>query len=650
MKKLLVIFLSCLLIFSCNNDPDDAPIAFKTVINVTSPEPVTPKIDSTVTKFADSDSALVSVTKTEYKDVIDTIYYRYKRPETTMKQYKIAVNSPAPQNQPPTARAGEDITITLPVNSVSLNGSQSSDPEGGVLTYQWSNNNTVFSTSVTATLTNLLEGTFSYTLKVTDDKGAFSTDVITVTVKPAVVVPPPTGTPQPISVTQLTGDFSRPEGGAEVWYRAFQVPINGVTASDRYIRFSWAGMNPADGQYNWSLLDKEYQTAIDNKQGLSFGIMTQYLGGSGAEGVVRFENGASAYPQWLHNQMKTEAVKPLLSGGDWVPVYNSNFYLNAFEKFTKAMYDHINTTSHKGVLFKHATNSIDIRGYGDFGEWHNWPYGPDAPSKPTTTTLKKIVDIHKNGIPDIRLAAMISGVSTVDVHSATNAEVAYYLLTQSNQAGEFGIRRDNWGATEVWYNDNIYATNTARYNNVLIRDLINNKWTKAPITGEPCCNSGYAALPGQVTKYHVNSFGNGNYGSVSNNNIVNASRLAGPRLSIASGTVTPGTGILSVTLNWSISGAASIYKDWNVIYELKSGNTVVKSAQSTFNPKLFLPASNGSAVTKAVTDNIGSIQAGTYTLTVKVVDPFGYRSHYPLANQGRASDGSYTLKTNIVIQ
>src|SRR5664279_1168537 len=40
-------------------------------------------------------------------------------------------------NQPPTANAGTDITITLPIDFVSLIG-RGSDPEGSAITFAWS--------------------------------------------------------------------------------------------------------------------------------------------------------------------------------------------------------------------------------------------------------------------------------------------------------------------------------------------------------------------------------------------------------------------------------------------------------------------------------------------------------------------------------
>ncbi|MDQ6608725.1 MAG: PKD domain-containing protein, partial [Bacteroidota bacterium] len=49
---------------------------------------------------------------------------------------QIIVNDPA-HNQPPVANAGSDQTITLPVDSVLLNGNLSFDPDGTIVSYQW---------------------------------------------------------------------------------------------------------------------------------------------------------------------------------------------------------------------------------------------------------------------------------------------------------------------------------------------------------------------------------------------------------------------------------------------------------------------------------------------------------------------------------
>ncbi len=43
-----------------------------------------------------------------------------------------------PPNQPPVANAGSDAFRVLPVNSIQLNGSNSTDPDGSIIQYHWS--------------------------------------------------------------------------------------------------------------------------------------------------------------------------------------------------------------------------------------------------------------------------------------------------------------------------------------------------------------------------------------------------------------------------------------------------------------------------------------------------------------------------------
>ncbi|MCH7967527.1 MAG: hypothetical protein IIB02_08980, partial [Thaumarchaeota archaeon] len=88
-------------------------------------------------------------------------------------------------NNAPIANAGSDTPLTHP-NTLLLDGSGSSDPDGDTLTYSWviqsglgslSNENTVAPTYTTAGATTAI-----IVLTVTDDTGKSSTDTVTITV------------------------------------------------------------------------------------------------------------------------------------------------------------------------------------------------------------------------------------------------------------------------------------------------------------------------------------------------------------------------------------------------------------------------------------------------------------------------------------
>ncbi|MEO1053269.1 MAG: PKD domain-containing protein [Bacteroidota bacterium] len=135
----------------------------------------------------------------------------------------MVIVSPQPVNQLPTANAGSDRNITLPTNTLTLNGG-GSDTDGTVVDYQW-----IKKSGPTATLTNetspslslsdLLAGTYVFELTVTDNDGGSDSDEATVTVQPAVVNQAPTanaGSDQsltlPIDFTTLNGSGTDPDG------------------------------------------------------------------------------------------------------------------------------------------------------------------------------------------------------------------------------------------------------------------------------------------------------------------------------------------------------------------------------------------------------------------------------------------------------
>jgi hypothetical protein len=95
-----------------------------------------------------------------------------------------------PPNLPPTANAGGDQNVVLPLpNGIQLNGA-ASDADGTIADVLWSqisgsSSNIVSPTSLITKVNGLVEGIYSFRLSVTDDKGATTTDDVTVTVAAA---------------------------------------------------------------------------------------------------------------------------------------------------------------------------------------------------------------------------------------------------------------------------------------------------------------------------------------------------------------------------------------------------------------------------------------------------------------------------------
>jgi predicted esterase len=147
----------------------------------------------------------------------------------------VVVLAAVQQNKPPVANAGNTIQVQLPINSASLDGSGSTDPDGQITTWAWKKTAGPAGGDLSAAgaartnISNLVAGTYTYQLTVTDDKQATATATVNVVVLPLIVNNNP-----PVALT--TGD------------RTIQLPIAAVFAdgtpsydSDGSIRtFAWS--------------------------------------------------------------------------------------------------------------------------------------------------------------------------------------------------------------------------------------------------------------------------------------------------------------------------------------------------------------------------------------------------------------------------
>ena len=90
-------------------------------------------------------------------------------------------------NKPPIANAGPDQTITLPTDSVLLDGSASSDPDGMISEWLWTKISGPASFNIKATdsvtkVKALVVGTYQFELKVTDNVGLSAKDTVQIIV------------------------------------------------------------------------------------------------------------------------------------------------------------------------------------------------------------------------------------------------------------------------------------------------------------------------------------------------------------------------------------------------------------------------------------------------------------------------------------
>src|SRR6185436_4635830 len=128
----------------------------------------------------------------------------------------------AAPNQPPTANAGSDITITLPTSIAQLVGS-GTDADGTIASYSWTKIGTTPPGGTLATPTQsstgvsglTTAGTYLFRLTVTDNLGATGTDTVRVIVLAAANQPPAANAGSDITITLPTSTAQLVGSGAD---------------------------------------------------------------------------------------------------------------------------------------------------------------------------------------------------------------------------------------------------------------------------------------------------------------------------------------------------------------------------------------------------------------------------------------------------
>src|SRR4030095_8640293 len=109
----------------------------------------------------------------------------------------VTVDAVPVTNHPPVANAGADQTITLPISTINLDGSGSTDPDNNIMSYAWtkisgpSSLNIANANAAHTQVNNLIQGVYQFELKVTDAGGLFATDTGNITANSSSPPSPP---------------------------------------------------------------------------------------------------------------------------------------------------------------------------------------------------------------------------------------------------------------------------------------------------------------------------------------------------------------------------------------------------------------------------------------------------------------------------
>ncbi|WP_158559118.1 PKD domain-containing protein [Deminuibacter soli] len=234
----------------------------------------------------------------------------------------VTVNAAAPGKPgKPMPNAGADVTITLPANSVSLDGSKSYETGGTISQYIWTKvigpSSYKFGNSLAAqtTISGLVEGTYGIELKVKDGIGVLASDTMYITVKSANAGKPPVTTPPTTTPPETTPPVTTPPAGTGgPVARAgddinLQLPLNattvyGNTSTDAYGTIT---------SYKWRKVSGPATGTWDDSKGYKL-LLTNLTEGTYVVELTVTDN---------NNKSDKDTMKVIVAGANKTPVANA---------------------------------------------------------------------------------------------------------------------------------------------------------------------------------------------------------------------------------------------------------------------------------------------------------------------------------------
>ena len=381
-----------------------------------------------------------------------------------------------------------------------------------------------------------------------------------------------------------------------------------------YFRLNWEDVEPAEGQYNWHLIDESLEAWAKREVRIAFRIMT----------ANTHSRGYYCSPKWLFDAGcksydYVAGGADIASGGARItriePDYGDPLYLEKHGRFITALAERYDGNPHVEFL--------DIGSYGIWGEWHTkhpqpWP------------VRKQIIDMYLDGFRKTQLVSM-----------SDDAEALAYALSHGT-----GFRRDGVGSP--WHEANwIGSKKYARVQGFA------DQWKRAPVVFEWYGPYDYLIERGWsfdralefMAANHV-TFINDNVGKVPLEQmpkLEQIGRRAGYRFVLREishpASTAPGEAV-TVNMNWSNAGVGKLYRRYPlVLYLLDStGAAVCQQTQADIDVTSWLP---GDRPVVATLQLPASLPSGQYTLGLALVDPVHEKPAIRLAIDAPHTDRLY---------
>ena len=416
--------------------------------------------------------------------------------------------------------------------------------------------------------------------------------------------------------------------------------LAGLPSSVAYFRHYWSDLEPAEGAYNFGLVDELLARARAAGQRLAFRVMC--AGGPGRGGC----------PDWMEARrlpgFEYTYGRPDLWPATATPPDKVEVPFTLADPDTPPVRRWMADLDDPAVLDRHLAlihalgercdghpdlDLLDVGSIGLWGEWHLSGTGYDLPHP---DTCERIRQAYRDAFPNTKLACLIG--DTAGLSDAVSQHVGW----RADCLGDMGGFSATWNHMDHFYRQQLARTHAEE------------AWKAAPVAWESCWD---------VRKWHAEGwdiraifdYALDLHGSYLNNKsapvppetrpeIERFLKRLGYRLLPKriehSDTATAGD-VLPVRMTWRNAGVAPPYDDYLIACRLCSVEggepTVLTTGTSV---RLWLPGEHDAAEPLALP---AGLAPGRYDLDVGLVDPRTDRAAISLAIDAPRDDGWHRL-------
>jgi hypothetical protein len=385
-------------------------------------------------------------------------------------------------------------------------------------------------------------------------------------------------------------------------------------ATVAYFRWSWSELEPAEGQYNFALVDQVIEQAKAKRETLAIRIVSDYKAGP---------------PQWLLNK----GVASVKESDGIFPDHNNPIFLDYHERLIRAFGDRYGGS----VDIDH----VDIGSVGCWGEWNTacCP-GMEAQCKaffPTEANQITITDWYLKYFSRTPLVMLVGG----QLEYATARGAGW----RGDCYGDYNYFSPTWNHME-----HVYAPAAGN-------PIVGEAWKRGPVQLEVC---------GYIHEWYERGFdlerilekGLEWHLSVLNAKSKPVPAVWRPRFDeflkkigyrfvlreMSHALELSGGESLTLRTRWDNIGVAPIYHEWPLAYRLRSmSDHVVAEWTSHADVKQWLPGPIPQIEDTLVVPE--DVPAGSYAIDVAILSEDGRSAHVELAIEGKRADRWYPVSS-----